>query len=153
MIYKKAVEKKDNVVDAVNAILRLVSRREYSKLEIRQKLSLKFTKETVEKALAYSIEKGYQSDDRYAEMLLNHIVFIKEGPLKFITKSKIKGIESSIIEKHLETVDWDEVLKEFLKSNKDIDKIQVDPKLKIKIISALYRRGFYKSSIFKVVKM
>ena len=146
MIYKKAVEKNDNVVDAVNAILRLVSRREYSKLEIRQKLSLKFTKETVEKALAYSIEKRYQSDDRYAEMLLKHIVFVKEGPLKFIAKAKAKGITSSIIEKYVETVDWDEVILDLY--NKKADFFNNDQN---KLFSFLLRKGFYKSNISKLL--
>lgn len=144
MIYKKAVEKNNNVVDAVNAILRLVSRREYSKLEIRQKLYLKFTKETVEKALSYSIEKGYQSDDRYTEMLLNHIVFVKEGPLTFITKSKIKGIENSIIEKYIQDVDWDSILISLVES---YDIIHLEEKQKYKIFIQLQRKGFYKSKI------
>lgn len=144
MIYKKTVEKNDNVVDAVNAILRLVSRREYSKLEIRQKLSLKFSKKTVEKALAYSIEKGYQSDDRYAKMLLNHIVFVKEGPLKFIAKAKAKGIESSIIGKYIQDVNWDAILISHVDS---YDIIRFEEKQKYKIFIQLQRKGFYKSKI------
>lgn len=146
MIYKKTAEKKDNVVDAVNAILRLVSRREYSKLEIRQKLSLKFTKETVEKALAFSIEKGYQSDDRYAEMLLNHTVFVKEGPLKFIAKAKAKGISSSIIEKYVENVDWDEVLLDLYNT-----KVEFFNNDKNKLFPFLLRKGFYKVKIIELM--
>lgn len=134
---------------AYNAMLRLLSRREYSSLELKQKLYQKYTKEAVDSALQICQERNYQSDKRYAEMLLNHIKNSLYGPIKFQADGIKKGLTSDLIKESVLYIDWQTIAFEALvKKYKDKELDFTD---KQKALAYLARRGFLRNHCYEAL--
>lgn len=81
------------------AVMRFLSRREYSKQELRQRLQQKgFSDEITNSLLQRLEEDNWQSDYRCAEMLFSHGYKSGWGPKKVIAQIFQKGISADIIE-------------------------------------------------------
>lgn len=76
------------------AAMRMLVRREYSQLELRQKLQLKdFDSALIDSAINLLIEQNYQSDERFAEDFIIMRFNQGKGPIKISGELKQRGIE------------------------------------------------------------
>ena len=112
--YSKKKVKESDAALATNAALRFLSRREYSKLELYQKLCLRYTTDAAKAAVKKCVENDWLSESRYIEMLHRHIISQCYGPLRFVMEAKKKGINSSLYDEFLRDTDWTSVAVAFL---------------------------------------
>lgn len=142
---------KDDVAVAYNAMLRLLARREYSCFELKQKLRSKFSSQAIEKALQSCIDKNYQSDERFANMLLSHCLNCFYGPLKYRSDACKKGLDQNLVNNTIANVDWYLVaFNALLKKYKDLQFENYEQKQKA--LSFLARRGFFKDHCIKALQ-
>ena len=87
-------------MEAITTIaIRYLSRRDYSRRELRDRLQAKgLPSELVEAALNDLEEKGYQSDERFAETFLRSRISRGDGPFKIKMQLNQKGIAETLIE-------------------------------------------------------
>lgn len=101
--------------------IRLLARREYSRAELAQRLSLRgHSAETIDACLDELASEGLQSDDRFAESFLRSRVMRGQGPLKVRAELERRGVERTLIVATLAEaeregeVDWFELATEAL---------------------------------------
>ncbi|MDD5868667.1 MAG: regulatory protein RecX, partial [Succinatimonas sp.] len=94
MFNKTIKAKDDDVAHAVNAALRILTRREHSILELYKKLILKFTDKASKEAIKKCIENNWQSQERYMQMLFEHLVNQCYGPRKIALEASKKGVKA-----------------------------------------------------------
>lgn len=126
---------------AFNYMVQLLTRREYSKSELRQKLKDRYSPEAVEKSLTRCEEYGYQSDSRHAEMLVRHMQFSGYGPQKLYLEARRKGADADEIKRLAAEVDWEEIAFEVLSRKYTVQQV-ADYKVRSKVLAFLARRGF-----------
>ena len=72
----------------------MLVRREHSKLELKQKLSIKgFDYELIDYTISKLIQENIQSDDRFTESFINMRFNQGKGPIKISVELKQRGIE------------------------------------------------------------
>ncbi len=152
MFRSSTVKKKDeDPAHALNAALRLLTRREYSILELYTKLSQKYTKEAVKDALKKCIDNSWQSEERYMEMLFNHLKNQCYGPRKVVMEASKKGVKSEYYQQYLDETDWIEIALTFL--NKKIpNDLELTFENKQKYLASLARRGFSTSDCLEAME-
>lgn len=90
------------------AALRYLSRREYSRWELEQKLRLKCRDQSVLDAVQQRVQsQGYQSDERYAMMILRSLYTRGSGPDKARQKLQQSRIASTLIQRCLSEFEGD----------------------------------------------
>ena len=138
-----ALVEKINDKKAVNKCYDLLSRRDHSVKELRDKLLRTVDERSAEKAIAKMLEYGYLDDEKYARTLMNHLVNNKKMSVSFIRQEMYKrGLSSEIIADVFEETEIDSVA-----NIKDLISGKYRAKLlnengKEKVISALMRKGF-----------
>lgn len=125
---------------AYNAALRLLTSREYSKRELYLKLRNKYTDDAALDAVKRCIAEGWQSDDRYIQMLIRHMELKLYGPVKFRQEALKKGLSEELIAPYMESTDWLSFALEALKHK--YGELKLDYSGKQKALAMLYRRGF-----------
>ncbi len=148
-LHKKA--KESDAALALNAALRYLSRREYTKLELYKKLYLRYTSEAAKCAVKKCVENGWLSEERYVEMLHRHIINQHYGPRKFVLEAQKKGLKSNLYADLIDNTDWTEVAVAFL-TKKIPDKNSLTFESKQKILAALARRGFTNSTCIEALE-
>jgi regulatory protein len=104
---------------------RILSKREHSVAEFREKILKKFGLESsdeVEKIITEFLERKFLSNDRYCECFIRDKILKKSGPRKILEKLKLKGIDE-----HLANEKMAEVFS--LEDRKRISEILVTKKL------------------------
>jgi regulatory protein len=97
-----------NVEDARNLCLRLLARREYSAEELRrQMLRHGLGAEPAERVLQGLQADGYQSDQRFAGMLLRHCFQRQQGPERVRQTLRLAGVSDTISRVALAEFDGD----------------------------------------------
>lgn len=93
----------DNINRCLKTAIDLLSRREHSRLELRQKLRQKPHAEGVdlEPLLDQLAEANYQSDERYAESFVRSRVLKGQGEMKIRQLLLQRGVAVSLAEKSL----------------------------------------------------
>jgi regulatory protein len=93
------------------AAIGLLSRREYSRHELYQKLVARTSSETyLLQLLDQLIESGYQCDQRFAESFLRSRINRGLGIMRIERELKEKGIDQDLIEQILQAdIDWFEL--------------------------------------------
>jgi len=92
-------ESNDIEVRAYEAALRLLARREHSRRELSQKLSARgWGRAQIRAVLDALVERGYQSDARFAESYVRARVDRGYGPLRIRAELRERGIEEGIVE-------------------------------------------------------
>lgn len=125
------------------AAINLLSRREYSRHELYQKLEPRTSNEDfLEQLLDKLIEAGYQSDERFAESFLRSRTHRGLGKMRIERELKEKGIDRDLIEQVMGSeVDWfDLAFQCGLKKSQSID--LTDYKAKQKLFRFIAYRGF-----------
>lgn len=143
----QALVEKINYRKAVNKCFDLLSRRDHSVKELKQKLLRTVDESSAEKAIARMLEIGYLDDEKYAEELLYHLTK-KNMSRTFIRQEMFKrGVPSDIIGNVLEDAEIDNVSSVVsLISTKYSTKLEAENG-KEKVIAALMRKGFSYSDI------
>jgi regulatory protein len=98
---------------ARDTALRLLGRREHSARELKTKLRARGVEgEAAGEIVDGLAESGWQSDERYAEMLVRSRVNQGHGPQRIEAEMRVAGIGSEAIRAAMDAaeVDWDEVI-------------------------------------------
>ncbi|PJD95703.1 MAG: recombination regulator RecX [Legionella sp.] len=139
---------------AQECALRLLTRREHSTKELKEKLKQKgFLQEEIEAALVYCQHLNYQCDSRFTASYMRSRIAQGYGPLKILHELKQKGVEASLIEKELgkEQENWYSyafnVWQKKYKGKKPSSFIEVQKQQQF-----LLYRGFDRDIIIKVIK-
>ena len=120
------------------AALKMLMRREHSKLELRQKLNLKdFDDAVINDSISLLAEQKYQSDERFSEAFILMRFNQGKGPIKISMELKSRGIT----EFDLTLFNWFELAKD-VKYKKFGDSKFLDYKEKSKQKRFLQSRGF-----------
>lgn len=137
-----------NYSKAVNKCYDLLSRRDHSVKELRQKLLRTVDPDNADKAIEKMLDLGYLDDEKYARTLFRHLYDNKKMSLNFIKREMyMKGIDSFIIEDVLCENEVDNVanIVELINS-KYAGKLQGENG-KQKVMASLARKGFSYSDI------
>ncbi|MGN0528244.1 MAG: regulatory protein RecX [Eubacterium sp.] len=137
-----------NYRKAVNKCYDLLSRRDHSVKELRQKLLRTVDPDNADKAIEKMLDLGYLDDEKYARTLFRHLYDNKRMSLNFIKREMyMKGIDPFIIEDVLCENEVDNVanIVELINS-KYAGKLQAEDG-KQKVMAALARKGFSYSDI------
>lgn len=138
-----AVEKELSESELRVAAINLLSRREYSRHELLQKLSQRSDNiELIEQLLERLTSAGYQSDQRFAESFLRSRINRGLGRMRIERELKDKGISIDLIDLVFQQDhDWFELAYEAgLKKSQNLD--LSDYKEKQKLFRYLAYRGF-----------
>lgn len=125
------------------AAINLLSRREYSRHELYQKLAPRTPSESVLEQLLNRLEEaGYQSDQRFAESFLRSRINRGLGQIRIKRELKDKGINQDLIEQVFASdIDWFKLAYECgLRKSRSLNLI--DYKDKQKFFRYLAYRGF-----------
>ena len=121
-----------------SAALKMLMRREHSKLELLNKLKLKgYDDEIIDSAITQLAEQNYQSDERFAEAFILMRFNQGKGPVRIASELKLRGISSF----NLSDFDWFKSAKEIRKKKfGDLDSSDFKEQAKQKRF--LQSRGF-----------
>lgn len=144
---------KINYKKAVNKCYDLLSRRDHSVKELKTKLLRTVDEINAQKAIDRMLELGYLDDEKYARILLKHLVEDKKMSKSFVKQEMYKrGISSDIVSNLLLDVEIDNV-------SSIVDLILTKYRSKYnqdngvdKAIGALMRKGFSYSDIKEAIR-
>ena len=124
------------------SMIGLLARREQSCLELLHKMQKKgFDDDLIEENISDFTERGWQSDQRYAVMIVRSRILKQHGPTKITFELKQKGVSSHIIDRALDIdFDWQSLALE-AKEKKFSSQI-LNQKDKEKLYRFLQQRGF-----------
>lgn len=132
---------------ALNYLINLLSRRDYSSYEIRCKMNEKnFSEQEINHALTHCQQKNWQNDQRFAEHYLNSRAQKGYGANRIRQELKqLKGINSIIIEEVLSQseIDWSELAEKVIQKKFAQYQGKLDLKTKQKIWRYMLSHGFY----------
>ncbi len=121
-----------------SAGLKMLMRREHSRLELFQKLQTKgFDVDVVNHSISKLVEQNYQSDDRFSEEFIQMRFNQGKGPVKIASELKMRGINTF----DLSVFDWFQLAKE-IRQRKFGDLSSLDFKETAKQKRFLQSRGF-----------
>ncbi len=106
--FPKPEEPEDPKKRIQKVFLSALARREYSQQELMQKASTKgFDSELADEVLSELLSEGYQSDQRYAEMLVRSRINKQTGPFKIKMELKQKGVPAPEVALAFENIECD----------------------------------------------
>lgn len=121
-----------------SAGLKMLMRREHSRLELFQKLQTKgFDVDVVNDSISKLVKQNYQSDDRFSEEFIQMRFNQGKGPVKIASELKMRGINTF----DLSVFDWFQLAKE-IRQRKFGDLSSLDFKETAKQKRFLQSRGF-----------
>lgn len=141
-------------MSAKSVAVRLLSRREHSAFEIRDKLAKReFDDGEITQAIAELIEGGWLSDERFAEAYIRMRQLKGFGPIRISIELNERGVDESIVDAYLDTNDdiWLQSLKEQYQKKYKSKEIE-DYNDKAKRIRFLQYRGFPLDVIYQIVR-
>jgi regulatory protein len=140
-------------LSAKSVAVRLLSRREHSALEIRDKLLKRdFDGAEIEQAIIELQQGGWLSDERFAEAYIRLRQQKGFGPIRITVELNERGVSESIVNASLHENDesWQQTLQQqYLKKYKN--RAITDYNDKAKRIRFLQYRGFSLDVIYQVV--
>lgn len=139
---------KINYKKAVNKCYDLLSRRDHSVKELKNKLLRTVDEKNADRAIERMLELGYLDDEKYAHHLLEYLINNKKMSRSFIKQEMYKrGLSSDIISNVLEDVEIDSVSNVVdIILSKYLNKLKVQGG-RDKVIAALMRKGFSYSDV------
>lgn len=94
-----------------DAVILLVSRREHSIFELRQKLRKHSDSSTdIDTAIEWAVEQDLVDESRFAESRVMHRWNRGYGPLKVISELRMHQMPAKLIDKTVDLYDWQEAL-------------------------------------------
>lgn len=139
-------------------LLRLVSRREYSQHELRNRLQAPSRKDglradplAVEQAILWAADRGLQSDERFAESLIR-----RSGPRQGLTRIraqlKVHRIDPEIIDRHLGDLDETEYSRAHALWLGRFGGLPETDREKARQIRFLLSRGFRNETVMQILR-
>ncbi len=132
---------------ALNYLINLLARRDYSEYEIRCKMQQKaFSEEDIDQALAHCQQRHWQSDQRFAENYLNFRANRGYGVNRIKQELRqLKGVSSQIIQNVIEQseINWSDIALSVLNRKFPQYQQKLDIKTKQKIWRYMLSHGFY----------
>ncbi|WP_439287753.1 recombination regulator RecX [Lonepinella sp. BR2904] len=132
---------------ALNYLINLLARRDYSEYEIRCKMQQKaFSQEDIDQALAHCQQRHWQSDQRFAENYLNFRANRGYGVNRIKQELRqLKGVSSQIIQNVIEQseINWSDIALSVLNRKFPQYQNKLDLKTKQKIWRYMLSHGFY----------
>ncbi len=141
-----------DVSAALNAALRLLTAREYSKGELQDKLLRRYTKEAAAAAVAQCAEQGWQSDVRTAQMLIRHCELNGYGPQKLKYEALRRQVPLDLVIEQSADTAWTDIALEVLK-RRCPDPSSLDRPAAQKLLALLSRRGFLSGQCIKALEL
>lgn len=142
---------KEQITDAV---IRLLANRDHSKHELINKLQSRCEHlESLEQVIAECEEKGYQSDTRFAQMIIRTRIEQWYGLERVEQELDAKGIEAEVSQLALEEAecDWYSVASECFIRKYQRSYNADDPKSYAKTVRAMAGRGFTMEQVFHAI--
>ncbi len=138
---------------AYTQAVRLLSAREHSQLELRQKMQRKgHEQDLIEAMLDYLQERDMQSDERYTESFIRSRVIRLQGPMKILAQLSQRGIRVNNLDAYLPNDhDWDAMAEEVLVRGPGLT-AESRQKLIEKSYRRLVNRGFNHSQAMTAAK-
>ena len=141
-------------MSAKSVAVRLLSRREHSAFEIRDKLHKReFDSKEIEQAIIELQEGDWLSDERFAEAYIRMRQLKGFGPIRIAIELNERGVDEGIASRYLQARDdiWLQTLVEQY-GKKYKNKVIEDYNDKAKRIRFLQYRGFSLDAVYQVVK-
>jgi len=140
-------------LSAKSVAVKLLSRREHSALEIRDKLLKRdFEEEEIAQAISELKQGGWLSDERYAEAYIRMRQQKGFGPIRIAMELNERGVDESIVEAFIDDSEesWQQILeRQYLKKYKN--RPVEDYNDKAKRIRFLQYRGFPLDAIYRTI--
>lgn len=139
---------KINYKKAFNKCADLLSRRDHSVKELRDKLLRTVDEQSADKAINKFLELGYLNDEKFALSLANHLFNNKNYSKNHVRQELYKrGINKDIINDIIDNNESDQIDSIIRVINKSyVNKLKLEGG-KDKVIAALMRKGFIYSDI------
>lgn len=139
---------KINYRKAFNKCADLLSRRDHSIKELRDKLLRTVDEVSADKAIEKYIEMGYLDDEKFAKALARHLYDVKNYSDSHVKQELFKrGISSETINEIVENTENDPIQSvKTIINKKYINKLNIDGGRE-KVIAAMMRKGFSYSDI------
>lgn len=129
---------------AIQYVVYLLSRRDYSEREIRQKLKQKeYASEEIDQAIEKAQQQKWQSDERFCQHFIRYRSQQGYGPNRLKQELRLKGITDGLIRQMLEEseIDWFELAERTFEKKRPI---HWDIKAKQKMWRYMVSHGFYR---------
>lgn len=140
------MEKTPHKYTAINYLLYLLSKRDYSEQELSRKLKQKaYASEEIEEALAKAKAHNWQSDERFCASFIRYRSQQGIGPRRLKQELKMKGIADWLISQELENAETEEIVDWFALAEYVFEKKRPrtwDMKAKQKMWRFMMSRGF-----------
>ncbi len=155
---KRVVERdtSDDKRQAYQTAIKMLTTREHSAYELTQKLNKReYSRTIIENLLLDLQNKGYQSDERFAEQYTRQRFTKGYGPLSIRAKLYERGIDSSLAADALNElrVDWVEHAVDVIGRKFRPDEItSTEPKIESRIARFLQTRGFSSSVALRALQ-
>lgn len=146
-------KKKRPQASALSRALWLLGRREYSQKELYDALVRKeFSPEESQKAIQTLVEKGWQSDERTAKMLLNSGKARRYGPARILANARTKGLDVEMVEGVLDASesDWTQQAREAVERKYGDGPYPYDKQAKV--AAFLARKGYSIDICWKIAR-
>ena len=140
-------------MSAKSVAVRLLSRREHSAFEIRDKLQKRdFDESEIAQAIVELQQGGWLSDERFAEAYIRMRQLKGFGPIRIAMELNERGVDEIIVDEYLHADDeaWQQTLEQQYRK-KYRNKAIADYNDKAKRIRFLQYRGFPLDQIYRVV--
>lgn len=141
-------------MSAKSVAVKLLSRREHSAFEIRQKLAQRdFGESEIAQAITELQQGGWLSDERYAEAYVRMRRNKGYGPVRIAMELKERGVNDAVVEHYLQADNeiWRQILKQQYQKKYN-DEPVADYSDRAKRIRFLQYRGFPLDIIYQVIK-
>ena len=141
-------------MSAKSVAVRLLSRREHSAFEIRDKLLKRdFDSEEIDRVIIELQQGGWLSDERFAEAYIRMRQLKGFGPVRIAMELNERGVKEHIVDDYLHADDdsWRQTLEQQYRK-KYKDKPIEDYSDKAKRIRFLQYRGFALDVIYQIIK-
>lgn len=144
---------------AFSAALRILSRRDRSETELRQKLEqFGFSHSAIETAVGKCREYNYLNDNRYATERARSFMRTGRGVgLKIRLDLRRRGVDENIVQQAMESAEaeflTDQILHDQLRHRfPNFNYLTADNREKRRVVGFFQRRGFSLRDIFDVIK-
>ncbi|MDH2997582.1 recombination regulator RecX [Pasteurellaceae bacterium LFhippo2] len=132
---------------ALNYVVYLLSKRDYSELELRRKLKLKeYESDEIDKAIEQAQQHNWQSDERFCRAYARYRANQGYGPLRVKQELKQRGVKDWIISQEIAIleeegdIDWFDIAEQLFEKKRPY---QWDIKAKQKMWRYMVSHGFY----------
>lgn len=139
---------------AKTVAVKLLSRREHSVEEMRQKLRQReFDEAEIEHALTELEQGGWISDERFTEAYIRMRQLKGFGPVRIRNELRERGIGDQLVSRYLDasSPEWLDIMREQYRKKYAGESIQ-DYNEKAKRIRFLQYRGFHLDAIYEIVE-